>query len=84
MGTTEQEVAPLTEEQKAAIKACRFSTCTLELGWMWTDKDDIVAALDDVITIKDNYLRDSKTKKREWELRTWNPNVMAFIRSQSK
>lgn len=82
MGSLEQEIIPLTERQIRAVKACRFSTCTQDVAWLWTDNNNIVEDLGDLVRQKENYLRDSVTGKREWEMRCAHPQIMEMIRNQ--
>lgn len=75
------ELPPLTEEQVAAVRACRWSTTnvTRTSCWLCTDDPTVAEALRDVVSRSDYHCRDFVSKKMEWDMASAHPEVMALV-----
>jgi hypothetical protein len=75
------ELEPLTKEQVAAIRACRWSTTNLlhTYAWLNTDSEEIRDTLAPVVNRTETYTRDTKTGKQEWEMLAARDDVVALV-----
>ena len=76
-----RELQPLTEKQRAAIRACRFSTTTVprEIAWLITTDDQVVRDIGDVSGRTTTYVKDYKTMTYEHDVLVTHPEAIELV-----
>lgn len=75
------EIVPLTEDQKQAIRDCRFSTTNVprDHAWIIYEDEKITMRLAGVVKRSESYTRDRVTNTKEHEALIGHPEAIEII-----